>query len=158
MLSRMFPHVPKLVTEVTKRHGVWSDTFIGMNKRIAATLILILMACTGVGLGIWLFRSGEVVLGSLWIAVWTWSARVYAIWLIVPRKPIVAEPLASLWQRVTLAIVCLLAAGVCGIGAYIWHLWPDEWQAGLVFILFGMIVLIPVTVTEIQLRKKLLMS
>ena len=129
-----------------------------MNKRITATLILVLMACIGIGLGMWLFRSGEVVLGSLSIALWTWNARLYAIWLIVPRRPIAAKPFASLWQRVTLATVCFLAAGICGVGAYIWRLWPEEWQAGLVFILFGMIVLIPVTIREIQLRMKLLTS
>jgi hypothetical protein len=36
----------------------------------------------------------------------------------------------------------------------LWRLWPEEWQAGLVFVLFGLLVLAPVTLKEIQSRRK----
>ena len=32
----------------------------------------------------------------------------------------------------------------------------EEWQAGLVFVLFGLLVLAPVTIKEIQSRRKAL--
>jgi hypothetical protein len=35
-------------------------------------------------------------------------------------------------------------------------LWPEQWLAGLVFVLFGLLVLAPVTVKEIQSRRKAL--
>jgi len=38
----------------------------------------------------------------------------------------------------------------------LWRLWPEEWQAGLVFVLFGLLVLAPVTIKEIQFRRKTL--
>jgi len=37
-----------------------------------------------------------------------------------------------------------------------WRLWPEERQAGLVFVLFGLLVLAPVTIKEIQSRRKAL--
>ena len=40
--------------------------------------------------------------------------------------------------------------GVCAVGVYLWRLWPEEWQAGLVFVLFGLLVLAPVTIKEIS--------
>jgi len=51
---------------------------------------------------------------------------------------------------------CVLGAAVCAVGVYQWRLWPEEWQAGLVFILFGLLVLAPVTIREIQFRRKAL--
>jgi multisubunit Na+/H+ antiporter MnhG subunit len=50
----------------------------------------------------------------------------------------------------------MLGAAVCALGVYLWRLWPEEWQAGLVFILFGLLVLAPVTIKEIQFRRKAL--
>jgi len=38
----------------------------------------------------------------------------------------------------------------------LWRLWPEQWQAGLVFVLFGLLVLAPVTIKEIQSRRKAL--
>ena len=68
----------------------------------------------------------------------------------------VTPPLTSTWQRLLLSIICLLGAAICAIGVYLWRLWPEEWQAGLVFVLFGLIVLAPVTIKEIQFRRKAL--
>ena len=36
----------------------------------------------------------------------------------------------------------------------LWWWWPEQWQAGLVFVLFGLLVLLPVTIKEIQSRRK----
>ena len=110
------------------------------------------MSFVGVELGVWLFRKGEVILGSAFIALWLWNEHRFALWLTVPRTPAVTQPLGSFWERLSLTIACFLAAGICGVGAYFWRLWPEQWQAGFVFILFGLIVLIPVTIREIQLR------
>jgi len=57
-------------------------------------------------------------------------------------------------KRVLLSTICLLGAAVCAVGVYLSWWWPEEWQAGLVFILFGLLVLAPVTLREIQLRRK----
>jgi hypothetical protein len=76
------------------------------------------------------------------------SVRVY-------EKPSEVIPqFTSTWQRLLLSIICLLGAVICALGVYLWHWWPEEWQAGLVFILAGLLVLAPVTVREIQLRKR----
>jgi di/tricarboxylate transporter len=64
--------------------------------------------------------------------------------------------LTSTWQRLLLSVICLLGAAVCAVGVYLWRLWPEEWQAGLVFILFGLLVLAPATIKEIQFRRKAL--
>jgi hypothetical protein len=39
---------------------------------------------------------------------------------------------------------------------YLWRLWLEQWQAGLVFVLFGLHALAPVTIKEIQSRRKAL--
>jgi hypothetical protein len=114
------------------------------------------MALVGVSFGIWLLRAGFVILGCFWIAVFLWRGQQFAVWFVVPaRIPAdVARPLTSRWQRLLLSIVCLLGAAVCALGVYLWRLWPEQWQAGLVFILFGVLVLAPVTLKEIQFRRK----
>src|SRR5689334_17088177 len=95
-------------------------------------LSLIIMSVVLVGLGVWLFQAGFVLLGCGFIGVFLWRAQQFATWLIVPVKapPEVTPALNSPWQRVILSVVCLLAAGVCAVGIYLWHLWPEEWQAG----------------------------
>jgi hypothetical protein len=117
---------------------------------------LITMALVGIGFGIWLLRAGFVSIGCFWIGVFLWRGQQFAVWLLAPVKAPsdVTLPLSSWWQRLLLSIVCLLGAAVCAIGLYLWHLWPDEWQAGLVFVLFGLLVLAPVTIKEIQFRRK----
>jgi peptidoglycan/LPS O-acetylase OafA/YrhL len=55
--------------------------------------------------------------------------------------------------RPFLSVICLLGAAVCAVEVYLWRLWPEEWQAGLVFILFGSLVLATVTIEEIQSRR-----
>ncbi len=69
---------------------------------------------------------------------------------------VVTPPLNSWWQRLLLSVVCLLGAAACAIGVYLWRWWPEQWQAGLVFVLFGLLVLAPVTIKEIQFRRKAL--
>ncbi|MCI0352982.1 MAG: hypothetical protein L0Z53_26470 [Acidobacteriales bacterium] len=119
--------------------------------------MLVAMSLIGVGFGIWLLRVGEVLSGSLSLGLWLFNGQRFAIWLIVPA----AAPsdgqrgISSRWQRVLLVVVCFLAAAVFATGVYLWHWWPEQWQAGLVFILFALVVLGPVTVTEIRFRKKL---
>jgi hypothetical protein len=119
-------------------------------------LALLTMALVGVGFGIWLLRAGFISLGCVWIAVFLWRAQQFAVWFIAPvRVPSDVTPtLTSRWQRLLLSIICLLAAAVCAVGVYLWRLWPEQWQAGLVFVLSGLIVLAPVTVNEIRSRRK----
>ncbi len=121
-------------------------------------LALVAMALIGVGFGVWLFRAGFVALGCAWVAVFLWRGQQFAVWFVAPaRVPSdVTPPLTSRWQRLLLSIICLLGAAVCAVGIYLWRLWPEEWQAGLVFILFGLLVLAPVTIKEIQSRRKAL--
>ena len=113
------------------------------------------MSLVGVTLGIWLTRAGFIGLGSLFIGVFLWRAQQFSLWLIAPSgvPSDVTPPLTSSWQRILLSIVCLLGAGVCAVGVYLWRVWPGEWQAGFAFVLFGLFVLAPVTVREIQLRR-----
>jgi hypothetical protein len=116
------------------------------------------MALIGVGFGIWLLRAGFIALGCVWMGVSLWRGQQFAVWLIAPvRAPsAVTPPLTATWQRLLLSIICLLGAAVCAVGVYLWWLWPEQWQAGLVFVLFGLLVLAPVTIKEIQLRRKAL--
>jgi hypothetical protein len=127
-----------------------------LGSRRGQILALLAMALAGVCFGIWLFRDGFIELGCLWIALFVWSAQQFAVWLIAPfRAPSdVTPPLTSGGQRLLLSVICVLGAGVCAVGVYLWHMWPEEWQAGLVFILFGLLVLAPVTVKEIQSRRR----
>jgi multisubunit Na+/H+ antiporter MnhG subunit len=119
-------------------------------------LALMTMALVGVGFGIWLLRQGFVSLGCIWIGLFLWRGQQFAVWFIAPAKAQsdVTPPLSSRWQRLLLSIVCLLGALVCAVGAYLWWLWPEQWQAGLVFVLFGLLVLAPVSIKEIQSRRK----
>jgi hypothetical protein len=121
-------------------------------------LALIMMALVGVGFGIWLLRVSFIALGCVWIGVFLWRGQQFAVWFIAPaRGPSdVTPPLTSRWQRLLLSIVCLLGAAVCAVGIYLWRLWPEQWQAGLVFVLFGLLVLAPVTIKQIQSRRKAL--
>ena len=117
---------------------------------------LIVMAVIGVGFGIWLLRTGFLALGSLWVGVFLWRGQQFVVWFLAPVKAPSGgtPPLTSKWQRLLLSIVCLLGAAVCAIGIYLWRWWPEQWQAGLVFVLFGLLVLAPVTVKEIQSRRR----
>jgi hypothetical protein len=121
-------------------------------------LALITMALVGVGFGIWLSRAGFTTLGCFWIAVFLWRGQQFIVWFVAPvRAPSDVTPsFTSIWQRLLLSIICLLGAAVCALGAYLWRLWPEEWQAGLVVILFGLLVLAPVAIKEIQFRRKAL--
>jgi multisubunit Na+/H+ antiporter MnhG subunit len=56
---------------------------------------------------------------------------------------------------VLLALASLLGAAVCALGVYLWRFWPEQWQAGLVFVLFGFLVLAPVTIWGIQARRNI---
>jgi len=127
-----------------------------LSSRRLKILGLITMAFVGIGFGIWLVRREFVTLGSLWIGVFVWRAQQFTVWFLSPVKapPDTTGPLTSKWQRLLLSIVGLLGAGVCGVGVYLSVLWPEEWQAGLVFVLFGLIVLAPITMKEIQSRRK----
>jgi hypothetical protein len=113
------------------------------------------MSIVGVAFGIWLLRAGFVVIGSAFVGIFLWRAQQFVVWLIVPASaPSQATPpLSSPRQKILLSIICLLGAAVCVIGLYLCILLPDEWQAGLVFVLFGLVVLIPVTIWEIQNRR-----
>jgi hypothetical protein len=121
-------------------------------------LALMTMALVGVGFGVWLFREGFVSLGCIWIGLFLWRGQQFAVWFIAPAKvpSDATPPLSSRWQHLLLSIVCLLGAAVSAVGAYLWWLWPEQWQAGLVFVLFGLLVLAPVTIKEIQSRRKAL--
>ncbi len=129
-----------------------------MDSRRWQVLALITMAVGGVGFGIWLFRTGFTTLGCYWIGLFLWSGRQFTVWLIAPaRAPKDALPtLASRGRRLLLSIICLLAAAVCAVGVYLWHWWPEQWQAGFCFVLFGLPVLAPVTITEIRSRLKVI--
>ena len=119
-------------------------------------LALMTMALVGVGFGIWLLLQGFVSLGCICIGVFLWRGQQFTVWFIAPVKAPsdVTPPLTSTWQRLLLSVICLLGAAVCAVGVYLWPLWPEEWQAGLVFVLFGLLVLAPVTIKEIQFRRK----
>lgn len=114
------------------------------------------MSGVGFGFGVWLFRAGFALLGCAFMALFLWRSQQFAIWLLAPgmAPSDFTPPVSSPGQRLLLSIICLLGAAVCIIGVYLWHLWPEEWQAGLVFILFGLMVLAPVTIWEIQNRRK----
>jgi hypothetical protein len=129
-----------------------------ITSRQSQILALIAMAFVGVGFGIWLLRAGFITLGCVFIGAFLWRGQRFTVWFIAPRKAPsdVTPPLTSRSQRLLLSIVCLLGAAVCAVGVYLWRLWPEQWQAGLVFVLFGLIVLAPVTVKEIQSRRKAL--
>src|SRR6267142_7038973 len=111
-----------------------------VRRRRWQVLSLIIMSLVGVGLGVWLFRAGFVLLGSVYIGLFLWRGQLFAIWLIGPGTvpSDVTPPLNFWWQRLLLSIVSLLGAVVCAIGVYLWQWWPEQWQAGLVFILFGL--------------------
>jgi len=119
---------------------------------------LLAMALVGVGFGIWLLRTGFVALGCVWVGVFLWRGQQFVVWLIAPAKapPAATSPIASRWQRLLLSIVCLPGAAVSAVGIYLWRWWPEQWQAGLVFVLSGLLVLAPVTIKEIQSRRKAL--
>ena len=119
-------------------------------------LALMTMALVGVAFGVWLLREGFATLGCIWIGLFIWRGQQFAVWFSAPAKAPsdVAPSLTSRWQRLLLSIVCLLGAAVCAVGVYLWRLWPEEWQAGLVFVLFGLLVLAPVTIKEIQSRRR----
>jgi hypothetical protein len=126
------------------------------SNRKRQVLGLILMAVVGVAFGIWLLRAGFLVLGCFWVGVFLWRGQQFVVWFLAPVKAPsgVTPPLTSTWQRLLLSIVCLLGAAVCAAGIYLWRLWPEQWQAGLVFVLFGLLVLAPVTIKEIQSRRR----
>ena len=126
------------------------------SNRQRQILGLIVMAVVGVGFGIWLIRAGFLALGCLWVGVFLWRGQQFVVWFLAPVKaPTSVTPsLTSTWQRLLLSIVCLLGAAVCAVGIYLWRLWPEQWQAGLVFVLFGLLVLAPVTIKEIQSRRR----
>ena len=127
-----------------------------IRRRRWQILALMVMALVGVVLGIWLLRAGFTNLGCVFIGVFLWRGQQFAVWFIAPRRAPsdVTPPLSSWWQHLLLSVVCLLGAAVCALGVYLWRLWPEEWQAGFVFVLFGLLVLAPVTIKEIQFRRK----
>lgn len=129
-----------------------------MSKRRWQIAGLMAMALIGIAFGIWLFRKDFTLIGCLWIGVFLWRGQQFAVWFVAPlRAPSnVTTPLNSRLQRLLLSMVCLLGAAVCAVGVYLIRWWPEEWQAGFVFVLFGLLVLAPVTVKEIQSRRKLL--
>ena len=117
---------------------------------------LIGISLVGVAFGIWLCWAGFPLMGSLCLGVFLWRAQQFALWLVVPRMiPSDTTPtLGSCWEHLLLLVICLLGTAVCAVGAYIWRWWPEHWQAGLVFLLFGLLILAPVTIREIQLRRR----
>jgi hypothetical protein len=126
------------------------------NKRLLVVSALIVLSLVGIAFGVWLFLARFVLLGFLYLGVWLWNAQRFALWLLTPESPATTEtpqPFGRV-QRAVLAIVCLVASGIIAWGVYWWYLSPEDWQAGLVFILFGLLVFAPVTVREIQLRRK----
>ncbi len=156
-LHRRFGRYQELTNESVRIHKSIIENYnihMRFGSRRWQTLALVAMALVGVGFGIWLLRRGFALLGCLFVGVFLWRAQQFAVWFIAPAKaPADITPLlTSRWRRLLLSIVCLLGAAVCAIGVYLWQWWPKEWQAGLVFVLFGLIVLAPVTVTEIRSR------
>jgi hypothetical protein len=127
----------------------------GRRKQIVA---LMAMVTAIIGLGIWLILADFVGLGCFFVAVFLWRLQQLAIWLIAPEKApsVTSQPITSKWHRLLLSVICIVAAGVCSLGIYLWWWWPEQWQAGLVVILFGLAVLAPVTVQEIRFRKRLI--
>jgi uncharacterized integral membrane protein len=117
---------------------------------------LIGMSLVGVTFGIWLCWADFPFIGSLWLGVFLWWARQLAVGLVASRKisTDIAPPLSSWLDRLLLWVICLLGMAVCAVGVYVWRLWPEEWPAGLVFLLFGVLILAPATIREIQLRRK----
>jgi peptidoglycan/LPS O-acetylase OafA/YrhL len=132
------------------------DQMIGSRQR--QVLGLIVMALIGMGFGVWILSAGFTTLGCVWVGVFLWRGQQFSVWLIAPRSAPsdTTPPLTSRWQRLLLSIVCVLGAAVCAVGVYLWRLWPEEWQAGLIFVLLGLLVLAPVTIKEIQSRRKAL--
>ena len=129
-----------------------------LSNRRWQILGLIAMALVGTAFGVWLVRMDFATLGAFWMGVFLWRARQFTVWLIAPVKAPsdAAPPLTSKWQRFLLFTVCFLAAAICGVGVYLSKMWPEQWQAGLVFVLFGLLVLAPVTIEEIRSRRKAL--
>jgi hypothetical protein len=129
---------------------------IGSRQR--KILGLILMALIGVGFGVRLLHAGYTIIGCVSVGVFLWRGQQFSVWLIVPSSAPsdTTPPLTSRWERLLLSIVCVLGAAVCAVGVYLCRLWPEEWQAGLVFVLFGLLVLAPVTIKQIQSRRKAL--
>ena len=126
------------------------------DSRRLKILALITMTLVGIGFGIWLVRREFVTLGCVWVAVFVWRAQQFTVWFLSPVKAPsdTTAPLTSKWQRLLLSIVGLLGAAVCGVGVYLSLLWPEQWQAGFAFVLFGLIVLAPITIKEMQSRRK----
>ncbi len=126
-----------------------------LGRRRWQVVSLLAMSLIGVALGIWLTVAGFPLLGSLFIAVFLWRAQQFSLWLVVPTAVPrdVPGPMNGRWQRALLSIIVLLGAVICGVGVYLCQMWPEDWQAGLVFVLFGLIVLLPVTIREVQLRR-----
>jgi|SRR5215469_13430607 len=124
------------------------------SRRLQA-LSLVIMSLVGIAFGVWLLRAGFVFLGCGFIGVFLWRALQSAVWLVAPgRAPSNVTPrLNARWQHFLLTVVCLLGAGVCAVGLYLCFWWPEQWQAGFVIILFGLIVLVPVTIWQVQNRK-----
>lgn len=118
-------------------------------------LPLVLMSLVAIGLGVWLCFRGQALLGCFWIGAWLYAAQRYSIWLIAPgTAPRESRPaFVSMTQRLLFGSVTFGAAAVSAIGVYLCYWWPEEWQAGFVFVLLGLIVLLPVSVTEVRFRK-----
>ena len=114
------------------------------------------MSLVGVTFGIWLCWADFPLIGSLWLGLFLWWARQLAVGLVAPRRiPIdIAPTLSSRSERLLLWVICLLGMAVCAVGIYLWRWWPEEWQAGLVFLLFGLLILAPPTIREIQSSRK----
>ncbi|HET9839249.1 MAG TPA: hypothetical protein VFR84_13520 [Candidatus Angelobacter sp.] len=127
-----------------------------LGRRRWQILGLIIMSLIGVAFGIWLLRAGFPLLGGGFIGIFLWRGQQFVVWLVVPAKaPADVTPsLSSPSERILLSAVCLLAAAVCALGIYLCVLFPQEWQAGLVFVLFGLVVLLPVTIWEVQKRRR----
>jgi hypothetical protein len=129
-----------------------------MGRRRWQILALVAMALVGIGLGAWLFHAGLVRLGCAWIGLFLWRLQQFAGWFVAPQTAPsdASQPINSKWQRFLLSSICLLGAGICGLGVYLWWWWPEQWQVGLIFILSGLAVLAPVTIQEIRFRRKLM--
>src|SRR5215475_13710286 len=97
-----------------------STTGYMMGSRRLQILALLTMALVGVGLGIWLFRTGFVAFGCAWVGLFLRRGQQLAVWFAAPGKAPsdVTPPFTSRWQRLFLSIVCLLGAAVCAVGIY----------------------------------------